>query len=157
MNNEVVLFRNFIVENFAGKLLAGSHAENDKACVLEAWNAYKGLSWSDSAAAAHTWDIRLLNDMHVSDRLRVQWMPQVAAAYADCVLWSLDRQCAVVECLIVLTVQRIISKLPSFRLDIALRCRNIATIGEAAGEAAEEVVFIAVCELWLEAALEKEE
>ena len=172
-------FRAFIDRRFSGGLLAGTHRDNGKACVLEAWNAYQGLAWSDSPVLTRIFDIRPLNDVAVSPAVRTEWMTQLLEAYAGSLDWPEARQRRVVTAIVLATIREIIAELPGLPDTIRQQCRSVTTLAEAveaaaeadraaraaaeaaraagaAAEAAEEEIFVRACRLWLAAVSSKQ-
>ena len=159
----------YIVEHFYGRLEAGKHQPDGKACILEAVSAWKNMSWTDNPEVLNTWDLRPLNDIAVPSDLRTHWMPQVYAAYADCRNWPVDRKQTVVISLILALVREIIAEMPGLHEPIRNQCRQVHTLSEAAraaekaaavaaaaaaaaAEAEAAEIFIKVCKLWIQAA-----
>lgn len=119
-----------------GKILSPySHAPHLRmACALECAHATVGDEWSD---APGKWpDVSFLNDADwISDDDRTEHMTRLMRAYWHWSEWTPERQAAVMERLIVLTVQRIISRYTGLPDELAYQCRDAITPEEAASAA----------------------
>lgn len=119
-----------------GKILSPySHAPHLRmACALECAHATVGDEWSDQPGK---WpDVRSLNDADwPSDEDLTEHMTRLMRAYWHWSEWTPERQAAVIERLIVLTVQRIISQFVGAPENVMRQCRD-ATTSKAAADAA---------------------
>ena len=119
----------FIKKRFKGKLYAGTHEPNGRACILEAYSQMLEKPWSDSRE--NCIDIRHLNDIGVDVATRAEWMPRVLAAWEDSLDWPKANLDAAVEKLVIGVVNELIAELPYLPDDIRVKCRQAKTLLEA--------------------------
>ena len=153
-------------KRFGGLLASGSHEPDGAACALELLSQARGGDWSDKPSLVRCFDLRPLNDAFTSSLERTKYVLPVAAAYDGSLDWPVERQRKVIEQIIILTVQRVISELPSLPAKTRADCRRANTLPEArtaaaeaadAAEAAEAraaryAALKTVCEIWMDAA-----
>lgn len=132
MNITLGKLRAMLDKRFGGVLKSGCHREDGEACALECLSAVLGVSWTDNPKDVATWDLRPLNDIAVSDDVRTKYLLPVLAAYAGSAEWTKAKQNRVVKRLAILTVQRIVAKLPNLPAEVATQCRNATTQAKAA-------------------------
>jgi hypothetical protein len=139
-----------IDSRFGGKLLAGSHEEDGKACILKCLSVVRGIPCTDEPSQVRSFDIRGINDIPVSIEVRTPWMVRLAVAYDGSLDWPKERKWAVVKRIAILTVNRLIAGLPGISTEIAKQCRDARTIDAAAdaadaaaGRAADAAVYAA--------------
>ena len=137
-------------------LSAGAHMPDHQGCALEYLSVARGLEWTDDPASVRCWDLRPLNDIPVSDRLRTELLMPVLRAYDGSMDWPLDRQQAVAERLVVLTVQRIVAELPSLSSEMRRQCTEAATLKLAEAAAVAAAAAVATAEDEARAAAEAE-
>ena len=144
-----------------GVLRCGSHkAGSREFCALEFESQVRGRKWSDTPITMP--DIRPLNDMFGTgpraDKLRTAALLPLMAALWDWSNWSITRKQKFATCLIIGTVQEIISELPGLSKDIREACRKATTL-EAARAAAEAAARAAgvIVKVWLKAAEESKD
>ena len=120
-----------------GVLMRGSHREGaGEFCALEFARAVKGLPWGDTPDAFP--DLRPLNDARwSSDQARTEALLPVLLALWDWHAWDSARRVRWARRVAILTVQRIVSELPTLPDDIRDRCRRAATMKEARIAAAD--------------------
>jgi hypothetical protein len=119
-------------KRFGGLLYAGRHASTENAaCILELGSKAIGAPWTDNPQMLNTWDMRLINDIAVSPKLRTPWMLRVYAAYQDCRSWPIERQQAVATAIVIGTVRRVIAELPGLTDEVRAQCRAVTTMDEA--------------------------
>ncbi|MGI0034291.1 MAG: hypothetical protein ACRD98_00285 [Nitrososphaera sp.] len=120
-------FNSVLEERYGGLIASGKHREgNNEACALEIQSVCLGIDFTDDPDTLRTWDLRVINDMHVSRELRAKWMPPLVAAYAGCLDWPIERQVRVAFGIAIRTVQRLISELPYLSDKLRTRCREIS-------------------------------
>ena len=166
-------YKDYLDKRFSGVLSAGHHGEDGEACGMEFLNAFHRRPWSDSPEEARSFDTRELNDIDISDEVRTKYLLPVLAAYDGSLDWPQERQRAVADRLVILTVQRVVAERPGLSDENRRQYRAASTLwgalaawGEAAaaearaaaawGEAravriAREKVFIQACQVWLDA------
>ena len=161
-------------------LSAGAHNPDGQACALEYLSVARGIDWTDAPEKVRCFDLRLINDISVSDALRTEHLMPVLMAYDGSLDWPMERQQRVVERIIILTVQRLVADLPGLPDTIREQCRKATTLTEAAEAAraaagaawaaswaawaaswaawaaiaSQEKVFIVACQVWLDAVKE---
>lgn len=128
-------FLEYVQRRFGG-LFAGSHPPDGKVCALEAWSQYCQREWTGQPATLGTWDLRPINDIDVPESVRTPALCRLVEAYAGCREWPRERQTAVAERLVLLTVQRLISELEGLPPEVAASCREARTLQQAAAAAA---------------------
>lgn len=122
-----------VIDLHGGKLSRGKNSSNSgSCCILEAHSVCIGIDWTDDPVANRTFDIRPLNDMKVSSKLRTEWMPPVMAAYEGSLDWPHEKQVAVVTRILIGTVREIIAELPRLPTRHVAECRAVRTLKEAA-------------------------
>lgn len=148
---------------FGDVIHSGSHpSDSGKCCVVELANYLRGNKWSDSPAHARMFDLRSINDLQVSQRLRTKYMTKLLVAYQGSLEWSDHKIEAVLDRLITLTACRL--KLnPEADALLAMAYSNIswpvyasAKVAEAGAMAVNDFgrtdrVYKTLCNLWLEA------
>ena len=127
-------FPDYVTTHFPA-LAPGVHeAASGEACALEAYHAWRGEPWSDTPDTI--WDFRPLNDAPWSSATaRTVHLAPVIAAYADCTAWPLARQQAVIQRVVLLTVQRVIAALPGLPDPVRHACTACGTLTEAEASA----------------------
>jgi len=163
-------------------LSRGSHTRDQVAagefCALEAVNHCRsqGRDTSDSPAAAQLPDFRPLNDAFSTPAAAAEHLGPVLIAYWDWQTWTFGRRLAVIERVVIRTVNVLIAELPGLPADAAAACRSAKTLGEAEAaasaasaafaasyaasdaasaasrSASRDRVLAGACKIWLEAA-----
>ena len=120
---------------FKGVLFKGAHNEDSQACVLELLSVAQGMPWTDSPKTTRCFDLRLINDMPVSNAIRTKHLLPLLAVYAGSMDWPIAKQKAVVTRIVLLTVNRLLAELPSLSKVLKTQCQQATTLLEAAGAA----------------------
>ena len=120
--------RTLLRKRFGGVLESGGHEENGKACALELMSVYRGIPWTDKPQSVRSFDLRPLNDIAVSNEARTKHLLPVIAAYEGSLDWPVERLKRVVDRLVILTTQRIISDLPDTPKDLCEQCKSADTL-----------------------------
>jgi hypothetical protein len=118
-----------------GVLRRGAHQPGREFCALEFDSIIRGRKWSDAPITLP--DLRPLNDgPWSSDASRTAHLLPVMVALWDWATWTPERKRGWVTRVVILTVQRIISELPTLPDNVREQCRNATTL-ESATKAAE--------------------
>lgn len=134
-------FEHTLRTRFGNVLSAEGHRSYvGRACALECAHATVGDEWSDQP---DKWpDVRPINDdVWQSDEDRTEHMTRLMRAYWHWSEWTPERQTAVIERLIVLTVQRIVSRPTKLPEEIAYQCRDAITPEEAASAVSKAKIW----------------
>ena len=147
-----------------GVLKHGAHKpEGREFCALEFESQVRGRRWSDAPLTLP--DLRPLNDgLWSSDAARTKALLPAMVALWEWVSWSPERRQQWASRVAILTIQRIIAKLPPLPPLVRLQCQNAQTCQEAqtaAGAAAEAAAGAAAganhdpileraCTIWIE-------
>jgi hypothetical protein len=121
-----------LVTRFAGVLRSGYHAPaSGECCALELLSAAQGREWTDDPEVVRTFDLRLINDIPVTNEVRTQYLLPVLVAYAGSLDWPLARQWRVADRLLIETTRRLLSILPGLTEATREQCRNAFTVSAA--------------------------
>ena len=140
-----LLIQELLTSRFEGKLFPGKHRPGSTVCcALELLSVHRGIPWTDSPSAVRCFDLRPLNDIPVGPVTRAGLMLPVLVAYDGSRDWEPERQRAVAERLVILTVNRLIGDLPGLPADIREACRAARDVpeAEAAAKAAQQALEI---------------
>jgi hypothetical protein len=122
---------NLLATRFHGVLKIGRHEANGECCALELLSVAQGLEWTDDPEVVRTFDLRPLNDIHVTNAVRTQHLLPVVTAYAGSLDWPLAVQRRVVNRLLVETVRQLLSNLPNLTEAVRAQCINASTAADA--------------------------
>lgn len=122
-----------ILKPFGRVLRSGSHSPGDGAvCMLEAESVRLDIPFTDSPEKVRMWDLRDLNDIQVSSRIRTNCLLPVWAAYAGSRSWPIGRQHRVLRALAVGVARELFPNMAAFSSGTCRSCRNIETLEDAA-------------------------
>ena len=111
---------------------SGSHCDaSHECCILELYSIVLNKSWTDDPNILRIFDIRRINDIDVSDSLRTEWMLKLLCAYEGSLDWPVEKQKEVISKIVILTVNRVISKLPGLDEKTRVACISAKTLEEA--------------------------
>ncbi len=114
---------------FGGNLKFGSHTEEEgECCGLELEALCQSIPITDNPQKVRMFDLRPINDIVVPDDIRTQHLLPVIAAYAGSLDWPIERQKEVVSKIVIGTVNRIISQLPSIGKTAKNLCLQAITL-----------------------------
>ncbi len=119
---------------FNGVIKSGQHNpcnDSHECCILELYSVVLNKSWTDNPNILRIFDIRRINDIDVPDSLRTEWMLKLLCAYEGSLDWPVEKQKEVASKIVILTVNRIISKLPGLDEKIREACISAKTLEEA--------------------------
>ena len=117
---------------FNGVIKKDKHCEGShECCILELYSVVLNKSWTDDPNILRIFDIRQINDIDVLDSLRTEWMLKLLCAYEGSLDWPVEKQKEVVSKIVILTVNRIISKLPGLNEKTREACISAKTLEEA--------------------------
>ncbi len=100
-------------------------------CIQDLYNVVFNKSWIGNLNILRIFDIRRINYIDVPDSLRTEWMLKLFCAYGGSLDWPIEKQKEVVSKIAILTVNRIISKLPGSDENIKNKCISAKTLEEA--------------------------
>lgn len=116
---------------FGGMLHDGAHPYEESACALELLSVVQGQPWSGDPAQVRCFDLRWLNDTHVSPSVRAANILPVLVAYQGSLDWPMERQQRVVERLEWFTVERLLPAFPKTKQAVIHACRTSDTLSAA--------------------------
>jgi len=122
---------------FGGILRDATNTEDSgRANAIELLSASRGFEWTSSPDRVRCFDLTPLSKIQVSPETRTKYLLPVLAAYDGSLDWPIQRKQRVAERLALLTVQRVVSELPSLSESARKLCRSAHSLADAAAAAA---------------------
>jgi len=125
-----------VLAEHGGVFAKGVHCSKNgppaECCILEMEALRLGIPCTDSPRLVRMWDLRGINDAAWSSRdVATPHLLRLHAAYVGSLDWPQERQCKVLERIVIFTVNRIVSRFPGLPKNVAEKCDSARTVEEA--------------------------